>query len=284
MTHQTTLLALPFLHAISMGCSPPPCNGSAALCDTMLSEVTFPTTHNANSALEYGYSYANANHTYGIQRQLEAGIRAMMLDVTYYEGNTALCHGPCNLGNTPHTEALGWVKDFLEANPREIIVFLYQDSISTMDLEDDFQETGLDQYVITLDLNNEFPTLEALIENEQRLLVTTEHASAPPNWVHHLWDVAWDTPYSFDNPSDFSCDLNRGESSNPLFLINHWLSGPYGVPSESEAETANDYDALLNRALKCWEQSGQRPNFLAVDWFEVGDLIPVVTELNERSF
>ena len=128
------------------------------------------------------------------------------------------------------------------------------------------------------------PTLETLIGDGTRLLVTTEHASPPPHWVHHLWDVAWDTPYSFDKQSDFSCALNRGNPSNTLFLVNHWLSGPYGLPSQAEADIANRYDVLSERAYDCWEEAGQIPNFLAIDWYDTGDLIRVVAELNGVPF
>jgi len=272
------------LHAplIGSGCTKP-CNGSENICEKQITDVVFPATHNANAALEYEYSFANANQTSGIQKQLEDGIRAMLLDVTYDSGETVLCHSICALGKTPHVEALGWVTEFLEQNPREVLVFLYQDSISMSDLEADFKTSGLIEYAYAHDSSEAWPTIEDLIQAEKRLIVTTEHGKGPPNWVHHLWDVAWDTPYSFDTKEDFTCDHNRGKPGNPFFLMNHWLSGPYGLPSQDEAAIANNHELMFERAMECWSQNNQRPNFIAVDWYEEGDLFQVVAELNDSK-
>ena len=285
MIQKISAIALTCAYVTMMsGCTNEPCNGAASLCDKSLSDLVFPTTHNANAALEYGYSYANANQTYGIKQQLDDGIRAMMLDVTYDNGETVLCHGPCNLGKTPHAEALAWFADWLADNPREVLIFLYQDSIEISDLEQDYMNAGLQDITIALDLNAPLPTLQELIDQNDRILVTTERATPPPDWVHHLWTVAWDTPYSFDTVADFRCELNRGDDTNPLFLMNHWLSGPYGVPSQDEAQIANQYEVLMTRAQECRERAGQQPNFIAVDWYREGDLFRVVSELNDIPF
>jgi hypothetical protein len=62
--------------------SAPACNGSASLCDEPLNEVVFPGTHNSYAAsTEPGWHFANQR--YGIPRQLDDGIRALLLDVHY---------------------------------------------------------------------------------------------------------------------------------------------------------------------------------------------------------
>jgi hypothetical protein len=58
------------------------CNGAAALCGRRLDEVVFPGTHNSFAASdEPGWHFANQR--YGIARQLDDGIRALLLDVHY---------------------------------------------------------------------------------------------------------------------------------------------------------------------------------------------------------
>jgi len=58
------------------------CNGSAVLCSRRLDEVVFAGTHNSFAAsAEPGWYFAN--QTYGIPRQLEDGIRALLIDVHY---------------------------------------------------------------------------------------------------------------------------------------------------------------------------------------------------------
>jgi hypothetical protein len=56
------------------------CNGSADLCDRRLDEVVFPATHNSYAAAdEPGWFFANQR--FGIERQLEDGIRAFLIHI-----------------------------------------------------------------------------------------------------------------------------------------------------------------------------------------------------------
>jgi hypothetical protein len=81
------LLALIFAHrSASKGRSESTavssCNGAAALCERRLDEVVFAGTHNSFAASdEPGWYFANQRH--GISRQLEDGIRALLIDVHY---------------------------------------------------------------------------------------------------------------------------------------------------------------------------------------------------------
>ena len=58
------------------------CNGYAELCDRTLDEVAFPATHNAMSAAELP-GWFTPNQRRGIQRQLEDGVRAFLIDTHY---------------------------------------------------------------------------------------------------------------------------------------------------------------------------------------------------------
>jgi hypothetical protein len=61
---------------------PVACNGSADLCDRRLDEVVFPATHNSYAAAdEPGWFFANQR--FGIERQLEDGIRAFLIDIHF---------------------------------------------------------------------------------------------------------------------------------------------------------------------------------------------------------
>ena len=157
-----------------------PCNGDALLCDRSLNTVSFPATHNANAAQAYGYSEFTANQTHGITQQLADGVRAFMLDVMYFQGETALCHGICDLGMTDHVGTLDEFSTFLAQNPNEVLVFLYQDSISMEDLEADLKESGMFPLLYIWDAEEPWPTLQTLIDQNQRLVITTEHGTPSP--------------------------------------------------------------------------------------------------------
>jgi hypothetical protein len=58
------------------------CNGSQALCGKRIDQVVFPGTHNSYAASDQpGWHFATQR--YGIGRQLDDGIRALLLDVHY---------------------------------------------------------------------------------------------------------------------------------------------------------------------------------------------------------
>jgi hypothetical protein len=58
------------------------CNGSEALCDRRLDEVVFPSTHNSMGAAE-SPGWFLAEHIHPIDRQLQDGVRALLVDVYY---------------------------------------------------------------------------------------------------------------------------------------------------------------------------------------------------------
>ncbi|HEY0135599.1 MAG TPA: hypothetical protein VGB85_16055 [Nannocystis sp.] len=260
--------------------SPRACNGDAALCERRFDEVVFPCTHNAFAARDDGFAQINANQQHGVAQQLADGVRCMMLDVQDLDGETALCHGGCALGKLDHLEVLRDIEGFLADNPDEVLTIIYQDDIASDRIVADLEASGLSQRVYTRTPGEPWPTLAAMIDADTRLLVTAENGGPPPAWFHHVWDLTWDTPYTFHSIEEFSCALNRGEIGNELFLVNHWVSTMFDTPSQPDAKIANAYDVLHARAVQCQQEARQLPNFLAVDFYEQGDLFAAVRALN----
>jgi hypothetical protein len=264
------------------GDSRPRCNGHVELCDRPYDEVVFAGTHNAHAVTTEGFSQFNANQIRSIPIQLEDGIRVMLID-TYYDGDTGeivLCHGPCQLGSTPHAEVLAAIVEFLLENPGEVLTLIYQDQVSPEDLALDYELTGAIDLVYVHPTGQLWPTLGEMVEADTRLVVTAEQGSPPPAWHHNIWALGWDTPYGPQDPDDLSCELNRGSSEHDLFLVNHWVNNAIGLPSPTDAELVNAYDFLLARAQECWARWDHPPNFLAVDFYDRGDLLAVVETLN----
>ncbi|MCR9161159.1 MAG: hypothetical protein ACE37F_13160 [Nannocystaceae bacterium] len=257
----------------------PTCNGSAALCERPYDQVVFAGTHNSVAATRSGFGTLNANQTHPVLTQLQDGIRVLLLDVTEEQGETVLCHGPCALGSVPHIEVLLELRDFMRSNPDAVVTIIYQDAVAPAEVEADFARAGLVELTYTHD-GGAWPTLGEMVLADQRLVVTAENQGPPPAWYHHVWDLTFDTPYTFTAPEDFSCDLNRGQPGNPLFLINHWLSTEANLPDRSAAPLANSADVLTARIEDCRAQTGRLPTFVAVDFYEEGDLFDVVDALN----
>lgn len=260
----------------SGGPVPMACNGAQALCGRTFDTVVFPGTHNAFAATEAGFAPVAANQVHAIPTQLADGIRVLLLDVYLDNGEVVLCHGACGFGSTPHLEVLQQIHDFLVANPTEVLTIIYQDDVAPAEIEADFVEVGLVDLTYVHE-GGAWPTLGEMIDADTRLVVTAEQGGPPPVWYHHVWDLTWDTPYTFTSIDDFSCDPNRGDPSNPLFLVNHWVSTEANLPDAGRAAEANALDVLLARIEAC----PRRPTFLAVDFYEQGDLFAAVNALND---
>lgn len=285
------------------------CNGFTILCDKRLNEVVFAATHNSMSISNYGWMWPEHDGT--LTDQLAAGVRAMLID-TYY-GDTPekidtflktapssirpvletiisqadpalkgdgmfLCHNLCSLGGTPLVESLAEIRVFMDSHPREVIVLILQDDVRPEDTARAFEESGLIRYVYAHDPGEDWPTLGEMIEQGTRLVVFAENAGPPPAWHHHAWEYIQETPFKFGSIAELSCVPNRGTPDGSLFLLNHWITRR--SPDRVDATIVNAYDYLLNRAEECQAQRGLIPNFIAVNFYSIGDLFVVVDTLN----
>jgi len=258
----------------------PKCNGHEELCDRRFDQVSFPMTHNAMSNAEGGWSLPNQN--FGITRQLNDGIRGMMLDTYDENGEILLCHALCALGNQPLVDGLQEITTFLQANPDEVMSIIFENYITHAQTADAFDESGLIDFVYAHELGTPWPTLNELIAANTRLVVFQEKQPQDPEfpWLMRIWDHAWETPFSFATPDDFTCDPStRADPANALFLLNHFLTTPLGGNPELAA-TINYNPLFIDRARQCEEEGNALPNFVAVDFYDIGDLFDVVDTLN----
>jgi hypothetical protein len=75
-----------------------------------------------------------------------------------------------------------------------------------------------------------------------------------------------------------SCQPNRGSPSNPLFQINSWIEK---IPRDPDlAARIDSRKALLQRARTCTRLRGLKPNLIAVDFYDRGDVLGVADRLN----
>lgn len=257
----------------------PKCNGHDALCERRYDQVSFAMTHNAMSNAEAGWIAPNQN--YGITRQLEDGVRGMMLDTYEEDGEILLCHQYCLAGSQPLVDGLEEIAIFLETNPSEVVSIIFQDDITHAQTTGAFEDSGLIDFVYAHGLDEPWPTLSEMIEANTRLVASQENLQQVPEfpWLMHVWEHAWDTPYSFAAPEDFVCDPNRGDPSNALFLVNHFLTAPLGG-DPAPADMVNHDPLFIDRARQCEDEGNALPNLVAVDFYDIGDLFGVVDSLN----
>ena len=269
------LFALQFLMHISYA----QCNGSLNLCSKQYNEVAYLTTHNAFNSDEDGLLFPN--QTYNIASQLNDGVRGLMIDVYDHFGTPTAYHSIFALGTIPLSDIFNNIKTFLDNNPNEIITIILECYVTANDIEDEINQSGLSNYLY--EHNSTWSTLQNMIDNDNRLVIFSDvdDANSSQNWYHYIWDYAVETHYSVGAINDFTCDFNRGDPINDLFIFNHFVTDAtlgYGLYNESNDVNSNPF--FINRALNCQNQTNKFPNFVTIDYYELGDGLAVVDQLN----
>lgn len=127
--------------------------------------------------------------------------------------------------------------------------------------------------------------MQELIDADRRLILFAHGDGmqscaeiACPEGVFYKFDHFEETDWN-----DETCAIKgsvRGEMD--FFLMNHWMnSESTDLPSESNAEEFNAYGSLMGRFQKC--EQGRIPNVVAVDFWDVGDVLPFVKEVSLRN-
>jgi len=303
------------------------CNLQTVVCGKPLNEVAFATSHNAMSSKVEHWLFPN--NIFTMEDALASGIRGFMLDVFYHwpENSTSaererptpvyLCHGFCSIGHHRARDSFLAIKRFLDDNPREIVVLIFEQYVATSSLIEELQATHLTTYTRYghQGLSSPWPTVQELLDNNSKLFVFSNRArtytgttwnrkssmpesNLPPNWRstvnvawwHYLNDHRSETSYAYDNVKrmDSDCDFKYGLAraknhglNYSLTIANHFISNP--LPSLELARKANAAGSLLERMQRCRSSWGRQVNFPTVDFWSVGDLIDTVRFLNENA-
>ncbi len=286
------------------------CNGHAELCDRPYDQIVQAATHNSMSSPDVVQIWPE--HDANITAQLDAGIRTLLIDTSYWPEIDApselstielalpptvasflydelderlrahpgsyLCHSRCAYGAISLVTALNGIKAFLDANPNDVVTLIIQNGISTPDTEAAFTASGLDPYLYLGSPTTDWPTLGQLVDTGERLVVFADTGSPPPVWYHDARQLIQDTDYHVRTVQALDCDLERGYPNAPLFLLNHWIQRE--APDRSDAVDINQRTVIVDRARSCADQRGKLPNFIAVNFFTIGDVVDAVDQLN----
>jgi len=242
-------------------------------------QVAWATTHNAMSAGDDGWYVPSQQHD--VPTQLRAGVRGLMLDVHEEDGEPWLCHGLCSLGAQPLVEGLAEIAVFMAGEPQAVVTIIFESYISAELMEQAFSASGLLEQAWEQQPGQPWPGLQEMIDQSQRLVVLSDQDDGDQlPWLLDIWSLAWETHWHAETPEDLSCEPNRGDPSNALFLLNHFLTDPVSLPELAEEVNHNPF--FEERVLACERSSGSMPNFLAVDFYDIGDVLEVAQSLNER--
>jgi hypothetical protein len=265
--------------------APAACQGDPAYCERPYNQVAQLCTHNAMASEVYEFYIPTPNQAHSLTRQLEDGVRCLMLDTYRWSDDLYLCHIDCDYGSLPLADGLAEVRAWMDKNPREIVTFILESYISEEETFGALVESGLAHesgeptsedllYYHDAPPGSPWPTMGWMIENEQRLVVLSTDDAANGRW-HLDWRAyGWETPY--DDPT-FTCKDARGDPKahdNALFILNHYTLCWHGG-CEENGLVNNTLDFIVERAVGCWQKHPdynpwqQIPTFVNLDQYHV---------------
>jgi hypothetical protein len=192
-----------------------------------------------------------------------------------------LCHTVCELGATRMADALADVREFLDDNPNEVVILFLEPYVPPAEIAKVFDEAGLADRTAVLDRSAPLPTLGELIRRDDRLIVFTERdADGTVPWYLDGFSYIQDTPLGATEADQLTCKENRGSASSPLLMLNHWAD--VFPPRRAANEDFQTRKELLGRAHECARKRGLPVNLIAVDHYDIGELISSVERLNRE--
>lgn len=250
-----------------------PCNGSSGLCERPFNLVTLPGSHNSMSNAGQNWNMPNQTYPIPEQlrrgaramlidthygRPVTVAGKPAVQDVQPANYNPAngdrmyLCHASCGMGASDLIEVFGQVSSFLRANPREVLLFDVEDKVKPVDFARAVEESGLVNFAYrgpTTDPDG-WPTLGEMVRTGQRVVFLSEQQDGGMDvpWYHRGYSgTLQETPYTWpanETPDGIerltdpallaaSCAPNRGGTTGPLFLMNHWVSGSPAMATPS---------------------------------------------------
>ncbi len=198
-----------------------------------------------------------------------------------------LCHVLCELGALKAVDVFREIRDWMDRNPREVLMIVIEDAAPTADIKRELEAGGLAELASAVPIRAGLPTptLRELIDSGRRLLVMAEDKGDATGWYRRAFEVLQETPFAFTSPAQLelesSCRVNRGGTRPPLFLVNHWVESY--PPRPRDATIVNEREFILRRARECARIRDRTPTLIAVDFVERGDLIGAVDVLNGVS-
>ncbi|MEV6601697.1 phospholipase [Actinoplanes sp. NPDC051346] len=280
-----------------------------------LDQVTFLTAHNAfANGVDGGFAppiiNLFPNQARGIDQQLADGVRGFMFDIHQTPDGAILCHDSCTLVVRPVAlwVDLKRIVDYLRAHPAEIVTVFLEDYVAPTVLRAELARVpALADLLIRPEVEGVrergWPRLADLRQRDKRLLIFTDHSRAEDQaagLTRDSFGVQYQREWTVENywsmgsgmgTSDWSCysrwyggaatiPLTRVEPGfRPLFVMNHFRNVP--VPQTA----SGDNTKVLNRAERfCAPAARKKPNYLAVDRYDLGGPAAAVGQLNTYAY
>nr|POF12659.1 putative secreted protein [Quercus suber] len=280
-----------------------PCNNYPEFCNRKYSNITEVCAHNAAFHIKNNIA---SNQHYGIVQQLNDGIRVIQGETHLVNETIYNCHTSCELLNAGTWQSeLETITAWVESHPYDVVTILiansdFADGVTVADYVAPIQNSGIAQYLYEPEFipqhRDQWPTLGEMILMGKRVVMFMDYnvnQTAVP-YVLDQYSHIWETPFSPTNQS-FPCTRGRPPGLDDtaareefMYLANHNLNlainlgtilgsgdGTILIPDTTQLNVTNgeynQFGQLGAMSQNCTANWGRPPNYLVVDYYNVGN-------------
>ncbi len=264
------------------------CNGLGSNCALRVDEMLFATLHNAN---HHTLNSPWANHQAPLEQALEVGYRGLWLDVCKCLGQLVFCHSLCSVGRREPVTVFNNIISFLEKNPTELIVINFQMS-KNRPLPSEVWSlmktiNGMEERTYVHD-GGQWPTMGTLISEGKQIVAFYHNGPLCPGntgcvpQIAEFFDYAKESEWELESVQEVmdvpqSCIPTRGVvGDKDFYSVNNFVTD-FG-PDPAASLILNEKLAVAKRLNDCENAVNSLPNFISIDFWQLGD-VPLVTQV-----
>jgi hypothetical protein len=199
------------------------CNGDAALCSRLYSNVTQIGTHDS----AFVGILPTQNQLVSVEDQLDAGIRFLSAQTHLNDGEIYLCHTTCFEENSGLlTDYLSTIGTWLDANEGQVVTVLLTngDGLDVSMFGDAMVSVGLDTLAYAppkVLAMSEWPTLQELIDDGTPLVMFMDFGAntATVPYINNEFQYFFETAYDVTDFTSCALDRPSGSNGNGLMMI-----------------------------------------------------------------
>ncbi|KAF2770689.1 hypothetical protein EJ03DRAFT_373550 [Teratosphaeria nubilosa] len=281
-----------------------PCNNSRVLCERAYNNSPFVRDYSTQYSL-------SGNQYYNSTVQLSAGVRLLSAQVQRNGNALHVCHTSCELLDAGKLTTILLVNG-ANASANELaaeceaagnvtdLVYRPPSTNSWINASANISSSSSYAPGPSLGLTQDWPTLQSLIKSGTRLVnfVASLEDNSYATYLLDEFTHVFENDYDVTVPSGFSCEANCPSSvqnktglalaEGLMPLMNHFLyeleAFNIEVPNDTYISTTNSDTRgegnLGSAADDCTKIYGKIPNFVLVDFFNVGPAMDTVDRLN----
>lgn len=275
------------------------CNGHPELCDRKYGNITSIGAHDSFAYSSSPFALARTQEV-DVATQLRLGVRLLQAQAHMDRKELHFCHTSCALYNGGKVkDYFGNVKHFLDRHPNEVVTIIIANpkNVSAAVWQPVFESSGIADMVYVPPQSpmtrEDWPTLREMLDAGKRLVVFIDKGADEKKVPYLLPEFpnVWEDAYDPDDIS-FPCKVDRTSGplapSQQLYVINHNLNVnfmPIGrgikLPDRLNSPRVNSIYSIADHAHHCAALvNDQLPNFVLVDFVNVGHAVEAVARLN----